>query len=369
MDPASRVWCHAQGRAVVDEDIDLDRRRFLGRAALTMAATPLGLFSCANARQPRELAAIGRAASWLNSPPLRAAQLLGRVVVVDFGTYTCINWLRTLPYVRAWAQKYGPGLTVIGVHTPEFAFEQNLDNVRRAVEQMGLAYPIVIDNDYAIWRAFRNQYWPALYFLDPRGRIRDRHFGEGEYERSERTIQRLLTEAGVAGVRDGVVAVTGEGVEAAPDWGSLRSPEAYLGYERTQNFASAGGAERDRRRLYASPTRLALNHWALTGDWTFSRQSTALASPSGRIASRFHARDLHLVMGPPRQAIPVRFRVTIDGEPPGPAHGVDVDERGNGTVVEQRLYQLIRQPGPIRDRRFEIEFLDAGVEAFAVTFG
>jgi hypothetical protein len=297
------------------------------------------------------------------------ASLRGKVVVVDFCTYTCINWLRTLPYVRAWAQKYKQGLVMVGVHTPEFPFEHDIDNVRRAVQQMRIEYPIVIDNDYSIWRAFDNHYWPALYFLDARGRVRQHHFGEGEYQQSEKTIQQLLAESGAAGVSGGPVSVDGMGVEAAADWDNLRSPEKYVGYERTQNFASPGGGDRDRRRRYAAPAQLVLNEWALDRDWTIGRQATALGSPNGRIAYRFHARDLHLVMGPPRHGLPLRFRVTIDGKPPGPAHGLDVDEGGNGTAVEQRLYQLIRQPRPIGDRRFEIEFLDAGVEAFAFTFG
>ena len=337
---------------------------------MTIAAH-LGTFGTAESagRAPNELAALERASEWLNSPRLTAASLLGKVVVVDFCTYTCINWLRTLPYIRAWTQKYKQGFVLIGVHTPEFTFEQNLDNVRRAVREMKLEYPIVIDNDYAIWRAFRNQYWPALYFLDARGRVRQSHFGEGEYERAERTIQRLLTEAGVAGVGEGVVSVNASGIEVAADWANLKSPENYLGFERTENFASPGGTKSDRRHAYAAPARLALNQWALAGDWTIGRQATVMHSPNGRIVYRFHARDLHLVMGPPRQGSAVRFRVSLDGQPPGLSHGGDIDAGGNGTAAEQRLYQLIRQPGPIADRTFAIEFLDAGVETFAFTFG
>ena len=336
---------------------------------MTIAAARFGLSGTveANQRAPRELAAIGGAAEWLNSPRLTPSNLAGKVVLVDFWTYTCINWLRTLPYVRAWAQKYRERLVVIGVHTPEFAFEHKLDNVRRAVRHMGIEYPVVIDNDYAIWRAFKNQYWPALYFIDARGRVREHHFGEGEYGPSEKIIQRLLVEAG--GVGEGAVSIDANGIEAAADWGNLRSPENYLGYDRTQSFASRGGAALDRRREYASPARLALNQWALAGEWTVGRQATVLNRSGGRLVQRFHARDLHLVMGPPRRESPVRFRVSIDGQPPGPAHGWDVDQRGDGTVVEQRLYQLIRQPKPIVDRTFEIEFLDAGVETYAFTFG
>ena len=346
----------------------LGRRRFLGTAVMTMAAARFGTIGTeANERASRELEALGRATEWLNSPRLTPAELLGKVVVADFCTYTCINWLRTLPYVRAWAAKYTQGVVVVGVHTPEFAFERNVDNVRRAVQQLKVEYPIVIDSDYAIWRAFNNQYWPALYFIDARGRVREHHFGEGEYERSERVIQRLRADAGTPG--DGIVSVEGRGVEAAADWNNLRSPENYLGSARTERFASPGGAESDRRRAYTAPARLALNEWALAGDWTIGREAAVLGGTSGRIACRFHARDLHLVMGPPRQGTRVRFRVSIDGQPPGPAHGLDVDAGGNGAAVEQRLYQLVRQPGAIADRRFEIEFLDPGVEAFAFTFG
>jgi hypothetical protein len=338
--------------------------------ALVVGAAQTSLLSVAAQGASRELTAISRAAQWLNAPPLTTGSLAGKVVLVQFCTYTCINWLRTLPYVRAWSQKYRPDLVLVGVHTPEFAFEQDLDNVRRAIAQLKIDHPIVIDNDYTIWRAFRNQYWPALYFLDARGRVREHHFGEGEYQRSESIIQRLLADAGVVGVRErSVVSVVGEGIEAAADWGNLKSPETYLGYARAESFASRGGADRDRRRVYAAPTRLPLNQWALAGEWTIGKQAAALASPNGRIGHRFHARDVHLVMGPARREAPVRFRATIDGQPPGASRGLDVSEDGSGTVVEQRLYQLIRQPGPIADRTFDIEFLDAGVEAFAFTFG
>ena len=338
---------------------------------MTIGAAHLGLLSTAGSggQAPRELAALERASEWLNSPRLTAAGLAGKVVLVDFWTYTCINWLRTLPYVRAWAQKYKDRLVVVGVHTPEFAFEKNLDNVRRAVQRLKVDYPVAIDGDYVIWRAFRNQYWPALYFIDGRGQIRQQHFGEGEYEKSEKTIQRLLSEAGATGSNQGVVSVEASGFEAAADWANLRSPENYLGYDRTEGFASSGGAERDERRLYNAPGRLGLNQWALAGEWTMGKQATVLHRAGGRIVYRFHARDVHLVMGPSRQGSPVRFRVSIDGEPPGSAHGLDVDEGGDGNVVEQRLYQLIRQPKAVVDRTFQIEFLDPGVETFAFTFG
>jgi hypothetical protein len=260
-------------------------------------------------------------------------------------------------------------LVVIGVHAPEFEFEKNVDNVRRAAKDMKVNYPIAIDNDYAIWRALKNEYWPALYFVDAQGRIRHHHFGEGEYEQSEMVIQQLLGDAGISNIDHKLVSVDARGVEAAADWGSLKSPENYVGYERTENFASPGGAVLDKRRVYAAPAQLRLNQWALSGDWTVGKQATLLNKANGRIAYRFHARDVHLVMGPAVQGTSVRFRVLIDGKPPGAAHGIDVDDQGNGKVTEQRLYQLIRQPKPIADRQFEIEFLDSSVEAFAFTFG
>jgi thiol-disulfide isomerase/thioredoxin len=350
----------------------IDRRRFLGTVAMTIAATHLGArgFASGSDGSPRELSALTGATEWINSPRLTASSLAGKVVLVDFCTYTCINWLRTVPYVRAWAQKYRPhGLVVIGVHTPEFAFEHDLDHVRRAIRDTRVEYPIVIDNDAAIWRAFDNQYWPALYALDARGRIRQHQFGEGEYASTETAIQGLLTEAGAVGVDHDLVSVAASGIEAPADWEDLKSPENYVGYGRTENFAGPGGPEPDRAHLYKAPARLALNHWALDGDWTMGRQATVLAKPHGRIAYRFHARDLHLVMGPSESRTPVRCRVSIDGKPPGAAHGLDVDENGIGTVVEPRLYQLIRQPKPILDRQFEIEFLDAGVGVYSFTFG
>ena len=314
--------------------------------------------------------ALSGANEWLNSEPLTPASLRGKVVLIDFWTYTCINWLRTVPYVRAWADKYrDQGLVVIGVHSPEFEFEKNLANVRQAVQTMNIDYPVAVDSDHKLWRAFNNEYWPALYFVDAQGRIRHHQFGEGEYERSEKFIQQLLAEAGSSAKGRELVAVTGQGPEAAADWSNLQSPENYLGYERTEHFASPGDAVVNKRRVYTVPSRLKLNHWALAGEWTFAKQATALNKANGRIAYRFHARDLHLVMGPASPGKPVRFRVLIDGQPPGAAHGTDVDERGNGTLTEQRLYQLIRQPLPIADRLFEIEFLDAGAEAFAFTFG
>ena len=317
-----------------------------------------------------QLPSFSGATGWLNSPPLTAAGLRGRVVLVNFWTYTCINWLRQLPYVRAWAEKYqGDGLVVLGVHTPEFDVERDLDNVRRAVKDLRVDYPVVIDNDYAIWDAFDNRYWPALYFVDAEGRIRHHRFGESDYEQSEAIIQRLLTEAGIGRIGHDLVLVDAGGVEAAADWDSLWSPENYLGYGRTENFASSNGAVLDTPHAYAAPTRLRLNHWALSGDWTVKRQAIVLNQAGGRILYRFHARDLHLVMAPATPGGPVRFRVGLDGQPPGAAHGVDVDDQGNGTVTDPRLYQLLRQPGPVSERSFEVTFLDPGVHAYAFTFG
>jgi thiol-disulfide isomerase/thioredoxin len=317
-----------------------------------------------------ELASLERANEWLNTPPLTASALRGKVVLVDFWTYTCVNWLRTLPYVRAWAEKYkDQGLVVIGVHSPEFSFEKNIMNVRWAVKALRVGYPVAVDSEHVIWRAFNNQYWPALYFIDAQGRVRHYHFGEGSYEQSEMVIQRLLAEAGAGGLSDDLVSTDARGLEVAADWSSLKSPENYIGYGRTENFASPGGAVRDAPRAYALPARLRLNDWALSGDWTMKSEAVMLNKANGRITYRFHARDLNLVMGPAAPGTSLQFRVLIDGQPPGAARGTDVDEQGNGTVAEQRLYQLIRQPRPIADRQFEIEFLGSGVEAFAFTFG
>jgi thiol-disulfide isomerase/thioredoxin len=308
--------------------------------------------------------------AWLNSPPLTSAELRGKVVLVEFWTYTCINWRRTLPYVRAWADKYKDhGLVVIGVHTPEFDFERDVDNVRQAVQEIGIGYPVAIDSDRKIWRAFENEVWPSLFFVDAKGRIRHVQLGEGNYEQSERIIQRLLVESGADGFDQGLVSVDARGAEAPANWGSLRSPESYLRYGDARRLASPGGASLDEPRVYAAPTRLPLNEWALAGEWTVREDASALGKAKGRIAFRFHARDLHLVMGPAAPGTSVRFRVLIDGRPPGAAHGVDADLEGGGTASEPRMYQLIRQTGPITDRKFEIEFLDPGVEAFVFTFG
>jgi thiol-disulfide isomerase/thioredoxin len=316
------------------------------------------------------LPSLAGATGWLNSPPLTAAGLRGRVVLADFWAYTCINWLRTLPYLRAWADKYQDhGLVVIGVHTPEFDVEHDLDNVRRAVRDLGVDYPVAVDSDYAIWTAFDNRYWPALYVVDAQGQVRHHRFGEGGYQQVEMILRQLLTEAGAGGIDQDLVSVEAGGVEAPADWDSLWSPENYLGYERTENFASPDGAVLGTRHAYAVPARLRLNHWAVAGDWTVNRQAIVLNQAEGRIAYRFHARDLHLVMAPTAPGGPIRFRVLLDGQPPGDAHGVDVDDQGNGTVTEPRPCQLVRQPGPVTERTFEVTFLDPGVAAYAFTFG
>jgi len=331
---------------------------------------PAGLHT-ASAQLPveGELPSPAGATGWLNSPPLTPTGLHGKVTLVNFWTYTCINWLRQLPYVRAWAGKYsGQGLVVIGVHTPEFDFEHDHDNVRRAAADMRIEYPVAIDDDYAVWLAFDNHYWPALYFADAQGRIRHHHFGEGEYQQSEMVLQQLLGEAGSHPGHD-LVSPDTSGIEAPADWASLRSPENYTGYERTENFASPGGLVPGQPHSYRVPAELRLNHWALSGDWTADRQPTGLNTAGGQIAYRFHARDLNLVMGPTESGTSVRFQVLLDGQPPGSAHGTDVDDQGHGTVPAQRLYQLIRQPGPVTDRTFEITFLDPGVQAYAFTFG
>jgi thiol-disulfide isomerase/thioredoxin len=310
------------------------------------------------------------ATAWLNSPPLTAESLRGKIVVVDFWTYTCINWQRSQPYVRAWAEKYkNQGLVVIGVHTPEFEFEKNLENIRPALGRFRVEYPVAVDSDYVIWEAFRNHYWPAVYVVDAKGDIRHHQFGEGEYERTEGVIQQLLREAGYSGIGDEAVKVDARGSEVAADWKNLGSNENYLGRDRTQGFASPGAAAPGTSHRYAAPRSLALNHWALSGDWTVNAGAIVVDKPNGRLVYRFHARDVHLVMGPPSRGLSARFSVFLDGRPPGTAHGADVDEQGNGTATEQRLYQLIRQPGPIGDRTVEIEFLDPGVEAYVFTFG
>jgi thiol-disulfide isomerase/thioredoxin len=309
------------------------------------------------------------AVEWLNSKPLDAEDLRGKVVLIDFWTFTCINWRRTLPYLRAWQTKYqNSGLVIIGIHTPEFSFEHDVPNVQRQARVMKIDYPIAIDSNYRIWQAFDNQYWPALYLIDAQGHIRHRQFGEGEYDRCEAVLQQLLREAGQAvdmsHVRPGI-----EGAELAADLPNLRTPETYVGYEQTQQFASPGGQHSNARRVYVAPAALKLNQWALAGDWTVHKEAAVLNVSGGRVAFQFHARNLNLVLAPDNSSNPVRFRVSIDGKETANSHGVDVDEHGSGLVGEGRMYQLIRQRGPIAGRRFEIEFLDAGVGVYDFTFG
>jgi thiol-disulfide isomerase/thioredoxin len=335
-------------------------RRWLAPAGLHLDASDLPV----EGRLPSFEGATG----WLNSPPLRPEELRGKVVLVDFWTYTCINWLRQLPYVRAWAHRYADqGLVVVGVHTPEFGFEHDPGNVRRAVKERGIDYPVATDDDYAVWEAFANHFWPALYVADAQGRIRHHHFGEGEYRRSEMVIQQLLADAGAdPGQEPSFPQATG--VEAAADWDSLRTPETYTGYQRTGRFASPGGL-RLGRHAYGAPQRLPLNTWALTGTWTAGEQATTADAAGATVLFRFQARDVHLVMGGHGDGRPVRFTVRLDGRPPGAAHGDDVDADGDGAVDEPRLYQLVRQRGPVGERTIEITFLEPGAQLYAFTFG
>ncbi len=307
--------------------------------------------------------ALGGATEWLNSEPLGPAELRGHVVLVNFWTLTCINWLRQQPYVRAWSKAYrDDGLVVIGVHTPEFSFEHEVDRVHKATRARAIDYPVAVDNDYEIWSAFANRYWPALYFIDTDGTIRDHHFGEGRYEESERVIQQLL------GVDRELVSVEGLGVEAEADWDHLRTPETYLGYRRSAQFASSDGAALDERRAYEFPERLSVNDWALAGEWTIGRENVVLDQPGGTIAYRFHARDAHLVLSRGVRG-PIPFRVLLDGEAPGPSHGVDVDEDGNGLLRDGRLYQLVREHDAVGERTLEIILREPGAEAYSFTFG
>jgi thiol-disulfide isomerase/thioredoxin len=303
------------------------------------------------------------ATEWINSEPLSPAGLRGSVVLVNFWTLTCINWLRQEPYVRAWSQAYrDDGLVVIGVHTPEFSFEHEIDLVRQATQERGIDYPVAVDNDYGIWSAFDNNYWPALYFVDREGIIRDEQFGEGRYEQSERVIQELL------GIERELASVEGLGVEAEADWSHLETPETYLGYGRGERFASPDGAASTEARAYRLPERLGLNQWALAGEWSIGRERVVLDQAGGSIAFRFHARDAHLVLSPGAHGS-IPFRLLLDGEPPGPSHGVDVDEDGNGSLRDGRLYQLVREHDAVRERTLEITFLEPGAEAYAFTFG
>ena len=312
--------------------------------------------------RPQRMPTLHGATEWLNSEPLGPAELRGHVVLVNIWTLTCINWLRQEPYVRAWSRAYrADGLVVIGVHTPEFSFEHETDRVRLAIKDRGIDYPVAVDNVHGIWSAFENQYWPALYFIDKDGIISDRHFGEGRYDKSESVIQRLL------GVERESVSVEGLGVEAQADWDHLRTPETYLGYARGERFASPDGVSR-KRRVFELPEVLGANHWALAGEWTIGREMVVVEQGGGSVAFRFQARDAHLVLSSGARA-PIPFRVLLDGDAPGQAHGVDVDEDGNGSLREGRLYQLVRQAGEVRERTLEIMFLEPGAEAYAFTFG
>jgi thiol-disulfide isomerase/thioredoxin len=353
------------------------RQVICGGAALAIAAIGFGWARTqfASAGTPLlalggNLPSLGSATGWLNSSPIASGSLPGKVVLIQFWTYTCVNWLRTLPHVRAWAARYGgSGLVVIGVHTPEFSFEHSVDNVQRAATAMQVNYPVVIDNDHAIWDAFSNNYWPALYVADASGRIRYRHFGEGAYDESERVVQQLLAESGADGIDPELVTVDPRGAEVAADLDNLKSPETYLGPARTSNFASPGGLGSGSPRTYVAPAQLKLNQWALGSNWTADGEAVVLNEPHGRIAYQFRARDLNLVIGSPGTGASSGFRVLLDGQAPGTAHGIDVDEHGNGALAEQRLYQLVRQPPPVTERRFEIEFFDSNAAAYDFTFG
>lgn len=361
------------GSTTILEQGLLDKLRPPGNVAMT--GGPSMMMRAKPAGQGEELPvedlvpSLSGAQDWLNSKPLTLDELTGKVVLVDFWTYSCINCLRSIPYVRAWAEKYRDhGLVVIGVHAPEFAFERNIENVKNAVTTLKIGYPVAIDNDYKIWRAFENEYWPAHYFIDAKGKVRHHHFGEGEYAESERIIQKLLADAGDQRVPADVVAVNASGAEAASAKADVESPETYIGYNRIDHFVSPGGVVQDTGHVYAAGSPQ-LNEWSLAGNWTIGNERAFLNEKDGSIVYRFHARDLHLVLGPAADGNPVRFKVTIDGKPPGASHGVDVDSEGQGVVTAQRLYQLVRDPGPIVDHSFEIRFLDSGVQAYAFTFG
>lgn len=351
-----------------------DSTNILERGLITTMRNESPLSTAAHAATAPALSsplrALLGAKQWLNTPPLRPEDLRGKVVLVNFWTYSCINCLRTLPYVRDWAAKYKDrGLVVVGVETPEFAFEKDLGNVRTALASLGLNYPVAIDNDYGIWQAFDNDAWPGFYFIGADGRIRNRVLGEGNYDQSERLIQQLLSEADRTQVAANVTPIIGEGPQAAPDWNDLRSNETYVGYSKAENFVSSGRAIGDTPSLYRTPPTLSLNHWGLAGAWTIGEEFATLNDPPGAITYRFHARDLNLVLAPSSQGHPIRFRVKLDGSAPGAEHGSDVDAEGWGSLDQARMYQLVRQTGAVTDRTFEIEFLDPGACAYSFTFG
>ena len=340
------------------------------QSAQTTAANAMMASTGSNSTSLPTLPDLSGATAWINSPPLTPASLRGKVVLVDFWTYSCINCLRTLPYIKAWNEKYkDSGLVVIGVHTPEFPFEKDESNVRKAVHDLGITYPVAMDNDYRIWRNFNNEYWPAHYFIDATGHIRYHHFGEGNYDESEKWIRSLLEEANHKPLPDAATNIAATGTEAPSDSDAVQSPETYVGYQRAQNFASPEGLNQDDPQTYRAPAEFKLNQWAFAGKWRDEGQIATSLNPSSSIFFRFHARDLHLVLGPSKTGAPIRFRVTLDGKAPGADHGVDTDADGYGTVTEDRLYQLIRQQGAVQDRTFRIEFLVPGVQAYSFTFG
>jgi thiol-disulfide isomerase/thioredoxin len=360
-------------------DSDFKRRRRIFGALALVAGLCWGAIAggiAAEAQDPPSivgsspLPGLSGATGWINSAPLTAKELKGKVVLVDFWDYSCINCIRAIPYVRAWADKYkDSGLVVIGVHTPEFDIEKQLPNVQKAVNKFGITYPVALDNNQAIWNAFQNEYWPAHYFIDAKGKVRFEHFGEGDYDQSEHWIQQLLQERNAKPMPGTTVAIDAQGVEAAADTNDVRSPETYIGYARAAHFASPGGISQDSEKNYTAPAQPGLNEWGLSGEWVDHGQVAILKSAGGKIVFHFHARDLHLVLGPTADGKPVHFRVTVDGQAPGDNHGVDTDAQGSGVVTDHRLYQLVRQKGAVRDRVFAIEFEDPGVQAFSFTFG
>lgn len=344
-------------------------RRALAWSLAAVPTTGLLLATCGVSRA-EPFGALSPAKIWLNGPPLRPSDLAGKVVVVNFWTYTCINSLRPLPYLRTWADKYADrGLVVLGVHTPEFSFEHEAPRVRQAIADLGVRYPVVQDNDFSIWRSFDNSAWPAFYFVDAQGRVRHHRLGEDDYAKSEQVIQDLLGEARGERIADPITPVAGQGAQAAPDWGDLGSPETYVGAAKAENYAGRDRLRRNATAWYEAPARLPANGWALSGQWDVQPEYAAVAQTGGSIAFRFHARDLHLVMGPGADERLVRFRVRLDGADPGADHGTDVDSEGRGELVQARMYQLIRQAGPVRDRAFEIQFQGAGPRAYCFTFG
>jgi len=352
------------------------RTRIVLALVATLCWSAIAERTAAKAQEPPSivgsspLPGLSGATGWINSAPLTAQELKGKVVLIDFWDYSCINCLRSMPYLRAWAARYkDSGLVVIGVHTPEFDIEKLAPNVQKAVNKFGITYPVAIDSNQAIWKAFHNEYWPAHYFIDAKGKVRFEHFGEGNYDQSERWIQKLLQEQAGKPMPAGAVNVGAQGVEAASDTNDVQSPETYIGYARAEHFASRGGIKPDVEKTYSAPAKPWLNEWGLDGKWVDHKQIAVLISAGGKIVYRFHARDLHLVLGPTGDGKPVRFRVTVDGQAPGDNHGVDTDAQGNGVVTDHRLYQLVRQKGTVADHVFAIEFEDPGVQAFSFTFG